>query len=90
MGLWGLYLGFSQGLLSALVADTAPDELRGTAFGVFNLASGLALLVGSVLAGLLWDAYGPPATFMAGGAFAVITLLGVLWVKPRQPEHEQR
>ena len=46
--------------------------------------------VGSVLAGLLWDAYGPPATFMAGGAFAVITLLGVLWVKPRQPEHEQR
>ena len=73
----------------ALVADIAPPELRGAAFGMFNLASGLALLVGSVLAGVLWDAYGPPATFLAGAIFAVVTLLGVLWVKPRQPQHEQ-
>ncbi len=89
VALWGLHMGLTQGGLSTMVADTAPKPLRGTAFGVFNLASGLALLVGSVLAGLLWDAYGPSAAFMAGAVFAVITLLGVLWVKPRQPQHEQ-
>jgi len=89
VALWGLHMGLTQGGLSTMVADTAPKALRGTAFGMFNLASGLALLVGSVLAGVLWDAYGPSATFLAGGAFAVLTLLGVLWVKPRQPQHEQ-
>ena len=89
VALWGLHMGLTQGGLSTMVADTAPKALRGTAFGLFNLMSGLALLVGSVLAGLLWDAYGPAATFLAGGGFAVVTLLGLLWVKPRQPEHEQ-
>jgi MFS family permease len=89
VALWGLHMGLTQGGLSTMVADTAPQALRGTAFGVFNLASGLALLVGSVFAGVLWDIYGPPATFLAGGAFAIITLLGLLWVKPRQPQHEQ-
>jgi MFS family permease len=70
VGLWGLYLGFSQGLLSALVADTAPEDLRGTAFGLFNLVTGMALLIASVLAGWLWQAFGPTATFLAGAAFA--------------------
>ena len=89
VALWGLHMGLTQGGLSSMVADTAPKPLRGTAFGVFNLASGLALLVGSVVAGLLWDWSGPSATFLAGGAFALLTLLGLLWVKPGQPQHEQ-
>ncbi len=89
VALWGLHMGLTQGGLSSMVADTAPKLLRGTAFGIFNLASGLALLVGSVVAGLLWDWSGPSATFLAGGAFAVLTLLGLLWVKPGQPQHEQ-
>ncbi|MCA3560394.1 MAG: MFS transporter [Aestuariivirga sp.] len=90
VALWGLHMGLTQGGFSAMVADTAPKALRGTAFGMFNLASGLALLSGSVLAGLLWDGYGPAATFLAGGGFAILTLLGLLWVKPRQPQHEER
>ncbi len=71
-GLWGLHMALSQGLLAALVADTAPVELRGTAFGLFNLATGLTLLLASVIAGALWGAFGPTATFGAGGAFAAI------------------
>jgi len=73
--LWGLHLGMTQGLLAAMVAHTAPAELRGTAFGAFNLASGVALLVASVLAGLLWDQVGAAATFLAGAGFCCITLL---------------
>ena len=76
--LWGIHMGFTQGLLSALVADTAPADLRGTAFGLFNLVSGLALLLASVLAGLLWDSFGPQFTFLAGGLFAAVTLIGTL------------
>jgi len=64
----------TQGLLAAMVADTAPAELRGTAFGLFNLASGLAMLVASVVAGMLWDVYGARASFYAGAVFAVIAL----------------
>ncbi len=75
VALWGLYLGLSQGLLSALVADTAPPELRGTAFGLFNLMTGGALLVASLLAGWLWHAYGPQATFAAGAGFSAATIL---------------
>ncbi len=89
VALWGLHMGLTQGGLSAMVADAAPKELRGTAFGVFNLASGVALLVGSVLAGVLWDVYGPQATFLCGGGFALLTLVGLAGVKPRQPEHAQ-
>lgn len=70
--LWGLHMGLTQGILAALVAATAPDDLRGTAFGVFNLACGVALLIASVLAGWLWDAYGPAFTFYAGAAFTAI------------------
>ena len=68
VALWGLHMGFTQGLLAALVADTATAEQRGTAFGVFNLVTGLALLVASVLAGLLWDRGGPTVTFLTGAA----------------------
>ena len=87
VALWGLHMGLTQGGLSSMVADTAPAELRGTAFGAFNLVSGLALFAGSVLAGVLWDAYGPAATFLAGGGFALLTLLGLALVRPRQPGH---
>jgi MFS family permease len=79
--LWGLHMAFTQGLLAALVADAAPQDLRGTAFGVFNLVVGLAQLVASVIAGALWDAAGPGATFMAGAGFAVLALAGVFAVR---------
>jgi MFS family permease len=75
IGLWGLHLGLSQGLLSALVADAAPEDLRGTAFGLFNLVTGGALLIASVLAGWLWQAFGPTATFLAGAAFSGFAVL---------------
>ncbi|HVJ29495.1 MAG TPA: MFS transporter [Gammaproteobacteria bacterium] len=68
VALWGLHMGFTQGLLAALIADAAAAEQRGTAFGVFNLVTGLALLVASVLAGVLWDRGGPTLTFLAGAA----------------------
>jgi MFS family permease len=68
----------TQGLLARMVADTAPPALRGTAFGVFNLASGAALLAASALAGLLWDRYGAPAAFGAGAVLAAAALLAVL------------
>jgi MFS family permease len=75
VGLWGLYLGLSQGLLSALVADTAPEDLRGTAFGLFNLLTGGALLIASILAGWLWQAFGPTATFAAGATFSALAAI---------------
>ena len=75
--LWGLHMAFTQGLLSKLVADTSPRELLGTGFGIFNLVSGLALLLASVIAGSLWSAFGPEATFLAGAAFAFMAALGV-------------
>ena len=71
-------MGLSQGLLAALVADAAPLERRGTAFGLFNLVSGIALLAASVLAGELWDRIGAPATFYVGASFAGLSLLGLL------------
>jgi MFS family permease len=74
---WGLHMGFTQGLLTTLVADTAPVDMRGTAYGVFNFAIGIAMLIASVVAGGLWDAYGPEATFLAGAMFTVVALAGV-------------
>src|SRR5579864_778098 len=76
--LWGLHMGATQGLLSTLVVDAAPADLRGTALGMFNLITGAALLVASVLAGSLWTTFGPAATFIAGGIFAGIALIGML------------
>jgi MFS family permease len=78
VALWGLHMGLTQGLLAALVADTTPSLLRGTAFGVFNLASGIAMLIASFLAGWLWDQYGPHATFYAGAGFTTVALLGLM------------
>ena len=75
--LWGAYMGLSQGLLSALIADTAPADLRGTAFGIFNLLTGLALLAASALAGVLWVRFGSTATFAAGAGFAAIAALAL-------------
>ncbi len=79
--LWGLHMGFTQGLFATLVADSAPAELRGTAFGMFNLVTGLAVLAASVIAGALWDAIGPQGTFLAGAAFAVLTVAGLVSVR---------
>jgi len=76
--LWGAHMGLTQGLLSALVADTAPPRLRGTAFGVFHLVSGVALLAASVLAGWLWSGHGAAATFYAGAAFTATALAGLV------------
>ena len=78
IALWGAYMGLSQGLLSALVADTAPPDLRGTAFGIFNLMTGGALLVASALAGILWDRFGSTATFAAGAMFAAVAALTLM------------
>jgi MFS family permease len=77
VALWGLHMGFTQGLLATLVADTAPPELRGTAFGMFNLLSGLSLMVASVLAGELWERIGPQGTFLAGAVLTVLALAGL-------------
>jgi MFS family permease len=79
IALWGLHMGMTQGLLATMVAQTAPENLRGTAFGLFNLVSGVAMLIASAVAGLLWDRYGPSFTFVAGAVFggtalAVMTL----------------
>ncbi|GIL06627.1 MAG: MFS transporter [Betaproteobacteria bacterium] len=75
--LWGLHMGMTQGLLATMVADTAPEDLRGTAFGFFNLVSGVAMLAASVLAGWLWDALGAAFTFYAGAGFCALTLVAL-------------
>jgi MFS family permease len=81
IALWGVHMAMTQGLLAKLVADAAPPHLRGSAFGVFNLASGLAVLAASVVAGLLWDAHGPQAAFLTGGGFAALAILMILAVR---------
>lgn len=74
VALWGVHMGMTQGLLAKMVADTTPADLRGTAYGFFNLVAGIAMLIASVLAGLLWDAFGAPSTFYAGAGFCLMTL----------------
>jgi MFS family permease len=81
IGLWGLHMGFTQGVLSALVAEAAPSRLRGTAFGVFGLITGLAALAASIAAGILWTAVSPTATFLAGAAFAGVALIAFLVIR---------
>lgn len=78
IAMWGLHMGVTQGLLVTLVADTAPHELLGTAYGIFNFTTGIALLAASVLAGGLWEGFGPQATFLAGAFFAIVALTGLL------------
>lgn len=77
--LWGLHMGMTQGLLAAMIADTAPIDLRGTAYGFFNLASGLAMLLASLIAGFLWDRLGAASTFYAGASFCVVALTGLVF-----------
>ena len=78
VALWGLHMGVTQGLLATLVADTAPPELRGTAYGMFNLMTGLALLAASVIAGALWDTVGSQATFLVAAVFATLAIVGLV------------
>lgn len=78
VALWGVHMGMTQGLLAKMVADTTPNDLRGTAYGFFNLASGIAMLIASVLAGLLWDTLGAQSTFYAGAVFCSFTLLALM------------
>jgi len=82
VALWGIHMGMTQGLLATMVADTAPTDLRGTAYGFFNLMSGFAMLIASVLAGLLWDRFGASFTFYAGAVFCAMALIGLI----RQPK----
>jgi MFS family permease len=82
--LWGVHMGLTQGPLAAMVAREAPEDLRGTAFGLFNLFSGLAMLASSVIAGLLWDHLGSARTFQAGAGFAALTLVGIAFIAWRQ------
>lgn len=87
VALWGLHMGMTQGLLAALVAESAPEAARGTAFGVFNLVTGLALLAASLVAGILWEWIGPQATFLGGAAFTAAGLAGFLILGgPRKEE----
>jgi MFS family permease len=85
VSLWGVHMGITQGLFATMVADTAPADLRGTAFGFFNLVSGIAMLLASAVAGLLWDRLGASATFYAGAAFCVIALGGLALQPAMQP-----
>ena len=86
--LWGLHMGLTQGLLAAMVADVAPAEIRGTAFGVFHMLTGVMLLAASLIAGLLWDRIGPAATFFAGIGFSVVALVGLIAVRNRAPAED--
>ena len=78
VALWGIYLGLTQGLLSALVADTAPDDLRGTAFGIFDLVAGFAMMAASTLAGVLWERFGSSVTFAVGASFAAFAAIALI------------
>jgi MFS family permease len=83
VALWGVHMGITQGLLATMVADTAPADLRGTAYGFFNLMSGIAMLVASGVAGLLWDRLGASFTFYAGVVFCIVALAGLAWQPSR-------
>lgn len=78
IALWGVHMAATQGLFAKLIADRSPAELRGSAYGIFNLVTGLALLAASTTAGVLWDASGPAATFLMGAAFAAVALAGLI------------
>ncbi len=86
ISLWGLHMGITQGLLATMVAEVAPVDLRGTAYGLFNLISGVAMLLASVLAGLLWDSFGAPFTFIASALFSALALAAMMF--RRQPARD--
>jgi MFS family permease len=88
VALWGVHMGMTQGLLAAMVADTAPEDLRGTAYGFFNLLCGLAMLASSAIAGLLWDRLGSTATFLVGAGFAALTLIVMALTAARQRQSQ--
>ena len=88
--LWGLHMGFTQGVLATMVADTAPDTLRGTAFGVFNLLSGVAILLSSVIAGSLWERFGAPATFFTGAALVAAPIVMCAFAPRTAPRNANR
>ena len=91
VALWGLHMGLTQGILATLVADTAPENLRGTGYGAFNLVSGVALLAASVIAGVLWDRAGAQATFLAGAGFAAAALAGfAILARPTRSDLSRR
>ncbi|MFC5519664.1 MFS transporter [Polaromonas jejuensis] len=89
IALWGLHMAMTQGLLATMVTNAAPPDLRGTAFGFFNLVSGLAMLLASTLAGVLWDQLGAPVTFAAGAAFSGVALLLLWWCRGSRLERPQ-
>ncbi len=82
--LWGVHMGMTQGLLAAMVADTAPADLRGSAFGFFNLVSGVATLFASAIAGILWVWLGPVATFACGAVFCGLALIALMGTVSRE------
>jgi MFS family permease len=84
VALWGVHMGATQGLLAAMVADAVPARRRGTAFGIFNLAGGVAVLIASIIAGALWQRYGPLATFNAGAVFTLVAAVATMTVIPRR------
>nr|WP_246185271.1 MFS transporter [Pandoraea morbifera] len=84
VAVWGLHMGFTQGILAAMVAQTSPASLRGTAFGVFNLASGVCMLLASAIAGVLWDRFGAPTMFFTGAGLVILPLV-MCWFVPREP-----
>lgn len=86
VAMWGVHMGLTQGLLVKLIADTSPDDLLGTGYGVFNLVSGLSLLLASVIAGWLWEGFGASFTFMVGALFAALALL-LLFRMPKLIAH---
>jgi MFS family permease len=85
VALWGLHMGMTQGVLAALVSNSAPATLRGSAFGVFHLVTGLATLLASVIAGALWTWVGPAGTFLGGALFAVLGLTGMVVARRPRP-----
>jgi MFS family permease len=89
VALWGVHMGMTQGLLATMVTDTAPAALRGTAFGLFNLVGGGAMLVASALAGWVWAHAGAGSTFYTGAAFAALALVATLVWRPSRPAHPE-
>jgi MFS family permease len=90
VALWGLQMGVTKGALAALVADAAPPDSRGSAYGIFNFVGGLALLAASLLSGILWDRAGPGSAFLASGLFAAAALASLALLRPKMARLSHR